>query len=199
MEKAAQWKNKIFDRRENERFIFDREQEEKRARSTRYNKQRYRETIEKEDERGEISKARSVESVKVNDPRAVRSWPTWAETNGKIYTERGWIDVGITGVSIIWHMERYASTRGRRSFRFHKIAFEGSRPECFCGSTAWARSTTSRGTVLLPIPVTLTLTMKRARVASKEKEKEREREENVGDTVTKLMLRTRSLSLTSHV
>lgn len=88
--------------------------------------------------------------------------------------ERGWIDVGITGVSIIWHMERYASTRGRRSFRFHKIAFEGSRPECFCGSTAWAR-TTSRGTVLLPIPVTLTLTMKRARVASTRK-RERERE-----------------------
>lgn len=89
--------------------------------------------------------------------------------------ERGWIDVGITGVSIIWHMERYASTRGRRSFRFHKIAFEGSRPECFCGSTAWAR-TTSRGTVLLPIPVTLTLTMKRARVASTRK-RERERGE----------------------
>lgn len=89
--------------------------------------------------------------------------------------ERGWIDVGITGISIIWHMERYASTRGRRSFRFYKIAFEGSRPECFCGSTAWAR-TTSRGTVLLPIPVTLTLTMKRARVASTRK-RERERGE----------------------
>lgn len=34
-----------------------------------------------------------VESVKVNDPRAVRSWPTWAETNGKIYTGgRTWMD-----------------------------------------------------------------------------------------------------------
>lgn len=33
------------------------------------------------------------ESVKVNDPRATRSWPTWAETNGKIYTGgRTWMD-----------------------------------------------------------------------------------------------------------
>lgn len=37
LEKATQWRNKIFDR----------EEEEKRARSTRYNKQRYRETIER--------------------------------------------------------------------------------------------------------------------------------------------------------
>ncbi|XP_076172887.1 uncharacterized protein LOC143149433 isoform X1 [Ptiloglossa arizonensis] len=35
---------------------------------------------------------------------------------------------------------RARCTRGRRSFRFHKIAFEGLRSEYFCGSTAWAHT-----------------------------------------------------------
>ena len=78
--------------------------------------------------------------------------------------ERGWIDVGITRVSIIWHIARYAERareRGRLSFRFHKIAFEGSRAARIFLRFDGVGTRSARRTVSLPIPVTLTLTMKR--------------------------------------
>lgn len=48
------------------------------------------------------------ESVKVNDPRAAREAGQRGQRLMGRYipaAERGWIDVGITGISIIWHIE----------------------------------------------------------------------------------------------
>lgn len=104
------------------------------------------------------------ESVKVNDPRAARSWPRRGQRLMGRYipaAERGWIDVGITGaeqsgaersgagrcVGIIWHIERYArATRGRRAARFASI----KQPSKARGPNvpAWARTTT--GPLVLP-------------------------------------------------
>ena len=123
-------------------------------------------------------KDRNGESVKVNDPRAARSWPRRGQRLMGRYipaAERGWIDVGIIGAeqsraeqsraeqnraeqsraeqSRAEQSRAKQSRAGRRqyhlahralcessawapcrSFRFHKTAFEGSRPERSCGS-----------------------------------------------------------------
>ena len=117
------------------------------------------------------------ESVKVNDPRAARSWPRRGQRLMGRYipaAERGWIDVGITGAEqsgaersgaersgtvCRYHLAHRALCESNAwapccSFRFHKTAFEGSRPECSRVGTHHYRSPC----------VTLTLTMKRARV-----------------------------------